>query len=375
MSKVRTIGAVLAAILLIGSVALAQEEGNREGPRRRRGGVMGRRGRGGDLYERMQRELNLTPDQQTQLKEFFNTHKAAVQNLQGEEGDAAERREKYLKARRENDTETLEEMRDQFRKLGEGRRALDQDLNKKVLGVLTDEQKPLFQQMVIGGRRSGSPEATRIRMALRGIELTADEKKKVEEIIKKTEAAAQRLISSRRGDGEGEGTRIRRRRGRGGADGGIVMPAPAEEPGAEAGRGRRGRRSRFGRRPDPATSEAVAKLWAKAIADIKEILGEDRAAKFDKQFKALLRRGGRSPLEGLNLSEQQSTDRAKIRDDFREKIRNAEPEDRPALFKEMREAMNGVLTEEQLEQLKKQRAEHGGPRGRGGRRRRGGGEE
>ena len=86
-------------------------------------------------------------------------------------------------------------------------------------------------------------------------------------------------------------------------------------------------------------------------------------AKPDGRKQAGRRPGGAGRMPDIGLTDEQKAAMAKIRKDAMAKIKDAKPEERKAIFEEMRKQIEALLTAEQLEKLKQ--ARQGGQRGRG----------
>ena len=137
--RITTALVALIGVLMLGSLALAQEReaGAAERPARQR--PPRRRGfRAEAYYQRLQRELDLTPAQQKQIKQMLETHAQALTNLQKKQGDPTELRAKWRKAREDNDEKTLKELRAQMTKSAGERTALQTEMNTKITAVLSE---------------------------------------------------------------------------------------------------------------------------------------------------------------------------------------------------------------------------------------------
>jgi len=88
---------------------------------------------------------------------------------------------------------------------------------------------------------------------------------------------------------------------------------------------------------------------------------DDRPNKPDGRKRAGRRPVGPGRMPDIGLTDAQKKEIEGIRKDAMAKIKDAKPEQRREIFKKMREAIDGVLTEEQREKMKK--ARKGGPRG------------
>ena len=90
---------------------------------------------------------------------------------------------------------------------------------------------------------------------------------------------------------------------------------------------------------------------------------DDRPDKPDGRKRAGRRPGGPGRMPDVGLTDAQKKEIEGIRKDAMAKIKDAKPEQRREIFKKMREAIDGVLTEEQREKMKKARG-RGGPGGK-----------
>ena len=96
----------------------------------------------------------------------------------------------------------------------------------------------------------------------------------------------------------------------------------------------------------------------------KDIHGVYTKEQLEKLKKARPQGGpGRRGMPDLGLSDEQKTKMAAIRKDAMAKVKDAKPEDRKAIFEQMKKDIEAILTEEQIEKFKK--ARQGRHRGRG----------
>lgn len=291
MRTSRTLGVAILGFLLAGSAALAAEgdqvEGGGRRPPRMQPPV---RQKDAGLGLAALKELNLSADQRSQIDGLLATHKQAMANLQGDQGELASLKERYRKAVESGDKEAVKQIQAEMKQAAQQRQGLVEQLHKDILDVLNDEQKAKFLKLT--APRKPVLNAELIRRALRRMELTDKQKADVEAILKTAQI-----------DAEGK---------------------------------------------DKAARQAV---WQKAIADIKALLAPEQGQRLEKLLAGPAPAGAPGGLKALGLTEKQAADINAIRDEYREKITNAAPEDRPALMQQMREAMKAVLTPEQLEKM------------------------
>jgi len=306
MRLTRVLGVGLAAAFLLGSLAWAQE---REQPRQRRvqrGQRLRRRGVSlAEFVQQALKEVKATEEQELRIKQILDTYRQANENLLREQGDVNSLREQWRKAREANDREALQRLREQMRQLARQRRSSQVKACLEVLGVLEGQQKEKFVELALR-RRLVPSQADQIRLVLGALDVPKP-----------------KLVLAEK----------------------ILQRAQADEVRA------RGRRGAIGAR-------------GQVIRDIKaKVLTPQQAEKFDQ----LLRRGRPDPYAGLDLTAEQREQIEKIRAEAREKMSQADPEQRREIFREaMRKIREEVLTPEQREKQAKLRA--GRARGRRGRR-------
>ncbi len=296
MKTAKLVLAVMVGVVLLGSVALAEEgaPGDRK-QRRMRVREEARKGR----LERMVKDLDLTAEQQKQVKQILDTHQQAIENWMKENGeDLKALREQMRKARKDKDHEALKGLRKKMADGTKGRRELHAALRKQIDAVLTDKQKAQAKKMryqryraVIGARM--------VHRALGQVNLSNEQKEKVKKIVADTKTAADKAK----------------------------------------------------------TPKEKGELWQKAVKTIKsDVLTKEQAKKFEQALLRMRRRQRQMSLFGaLNLTEDQKAKSKKIRETYREKIKDAKPEERRELIKKMREELESILTDEQKAKAKKHR--------------------
>ncbi|MBK8913144.1 MAG: hypothetical protein IPM64_00840 [Phycisphaerales bacterium] len=190
--------------------AAADEGGQRrargggEGGERRRGpegrGGEGRQFAGAGMIARVADELQLSEEQRQEVLAVVADHFRAIRDEeeQSETGQAIRAlREQMRQAREAGDQEQLAALREEMRKLndggGEDRRARMEAgmeaLREKIMPLLNEEQQAKFAKMDLspaGGRGgpAGAADPRRIRAALANLDLDAEQKAAVEELMR-----------------------------------------------------------------------------------------------------------------------------------------------------------------------------------------------
>lgn len=296
MKTARLVMAVMIGVVMLGSAALAEEGDPVERKRQR---MRVRQEARKDHIERVLKELNLSAEQQTQVKQILETHRQAVENWLKENGeDLKTLREQMRKARKEKDHKALKGLRKKMADGMKGRRELQKSLRKQIEAVLTDEQKTKAKEMMRRGHRAVIG-ARMVRRALGQVGLTDKQEEQIKKIVAETQSSA------------------------------CKVESPKEK----------------------------VELWQKAVKTIKsDVLTKEQAKKFEQSMNRMRRRYGRMMLmTGLNLTDEQKAQAKKIREKYHDKIENAEPEERWELMKKMREELESILTDEQKAKAKKHR--------------------
>lgn len=150
MLKARSLWVGLVGVLLLTSWVVAQEAPPpRERPARAERPAANERQTLARLYEQMVKELQLTAEQQPQIKQMIETHVQAAENWMKEFGPKLQQlREQAAQAARENSRDKANELREEMRKLWQQRGQLREKLNEQILGVLTGQQKERFQALL-----------------------------------------------------------------------------------------------------------------------------------------------------------------------------------------------------------------------------------
>lgn len=186
-----------------GAAAGQQDQGGEKAaaPNGERGKKGARRGTaGGGLLDRLTSELNLTADQQTQIRTVIQTHFQQARQAQqdSEQGQQiAAIRDQMRQAREAGDQQRLEELRKQLRELtgseSDGRRAAVQqsmqELRGKIAPLLTPEQQEKFAAMDLapgataGALGPGAADPRRLRSAVQKLDLTSEQRAQVDQIF------------------------------------------------------------------------------------------------------------------------------------------------------------------------------------------------
>ena len=142
-SKIKMLA--LSAVLIAGSVGIAQDAPRPEGERGERQGQRdGQRQRGG-THGWALRGIDLTEEQRTKIRAIDEKHREALQKFRQENAEKfRELREKLRAAREANDEAAMKAAREEMQKLNDtGPMKL---VREEIRGVLTDEQKVKFDE-------------------------------------------------------------------------------------------------------------------------------------------------------------------------------------------------------------------------------------
>ena len=269
MKTARLFTMAMIAVILLGTSVQAQNAA----PDRRARPVKRERGEHlKNLFDKMVKELDLTAEQQTQIKQILDTHRQAMENWLKENGeDLKALREEFKKARKEGNKEALKTLHEKRVSLLKGRREMGEAMHKQVSAVLTDEQKKKFEK----GRRVRHRAMAGPQMVLRALGqagLSDEQEAKIKKIVAETKDAAGKVES------------------------------PKEK----------------------------GQLWQKAVKTIKsDVLTDEQAKKFEQSMLRMRRRRNQMRIaSALNLTDEQKGKIKSIRTGFREKIKNADREDR-----------------------------------------------
>jgi Spy/CpxP family protein refolding chaperone len=186
----RLFGIMLAGVLVAGLSTTAMGQG-RPGPGKRMGPAASRPA--GDqkrmspdrLMERLTKELNLTEQQQTQVKQILQTQHQALQNWRKENGQKVEELHTQIReAMKANDMEKVKATRAELQKVMESRWALHENLIKQLGDVLKPDQMEKAREILREGRPGpGGP--------MQDLNLTPEQKQQRMKIMDEARAKAQ----------------------------------------------------------------------------------------------------------------------------------------------------------------------------------------
>jgi len=260
---------------------------------------------GAQLLERLVKELNLTEEQQVQVKQIWETHVQAMRNYHKEHGaELKELREKMRAARESGDKDEMKKLAEEMKELGKERVGLAQNLEKQLADVLTKEQLAKAKQILRRGRpgRPGGRPGARLLGALRFVDLTDEQKAQVRKILADAKAKAK----------------------------------------------------------DAKAPEAKGEIMKAAVEKIRtDVLTEAQR----KKLAELAEKGPRRPmpdmLRGLDLTQEQQKQIREILKEAREQAGQADSrEKRMEILKAARQKINEeVLTQEQRDKLRKRMQE------------------
>jgi Spy/CpxP family protein refolding chaperone len=315
---------VLVVVGLLAGPILAQADAPRpEGPRpeARRGPGMGDPAeRAKMIYERLIKELKdlgLTAEQEAQVKTIFDSAQQAQANWMkdhAEELKAAQA--KMDEARKSGNEKAMQEARDAFGKVMESRKETEDNMWKQLAGVLNEKQLEKAKEILRSpmGMRRAPGEA--LKEALGKLDLSEEQKTKVNEILEAAKAEADKI----------------------------------QDP-----------RERF-------------RALEGVVDKVKAVLTPEQKTKLDELLRAGRGPGMGGPMAALNLTEDQKKQADEIMKAAREKAEKAEPDARREVYRAaMQEIADKVLTPEQKKQWEEMRARfqdrggrEGGRRGPGG---------
>ncbi len=186
----------VAVVLLAAQLALTQEApatGPAEGPATREGRGMRPR-RGARMLDELIQELALTEETAVKVRGLFDEFHQAMRDWQRDNGGKLrELFEQAAQAREDGDEARVKELTEQILKLQRDRLAIRDHLIAQLKEVLTPEQLEKVKDIVIEWRM-------RLRWITRGMDLTDEQKAKLEAIVKDwKEDAEEGLRPERRG--------------------------------------------------------------------------------------------------------------------------------------------------------------------------------
>ncbi|HUU23068.1 MAG TPA: Spy/CpxP family protein refolding chaperone [Phycisphaerae bacterium] len=292
---------ILVTVGMLGVMALGEEV--RAGKPDRKPGPGG----GAQLLERLVKELNLTEEQQVQVKQIWQTHAQAMQNFRKEHGEELKTlREKRKVAKESGNKEALKPLAEQMKTLNEARMELGKNLEKQLTDVLTKEQLAKAKKILRQGRPGGDREMPGVNLLRVLPTLGLDDKQKAQ--VKKILADAK------------------------------AKAKDAETPEAKA----EIRKAAL----DKIRTEVLTDAQRKKLAELAEKGPTDRRPMADM-------------LRGLDLTEDQQKQIREIRKEARGKAGQADSREAKAeIMKAARQKINQqVLTAEQRDKLRKRMEE------------------
>ena len=188
----RTVAMLVAVVTLAGVTALVSAQGPERGE--------GRRLRATSepvrSLDRMLRELNLTEDQQKQVRQIMDTQRQAVENWRKENQATLKDLQKQLEdARESGDKDKIKAARQGIEKVEQSRKALHENLIKQLKDALTPEQLEKAKKFLEQAREQFREEHPGLRMleGLKALDLTEEQKTQARDIFeqarKKADAA------------------------------------------------------------------------------------------------------------------------------------------------------------------------------------------
>ena len=300
----RTLVVTLLLVAVSGSVALAADKGReRRGAKDRMAGILAR----------IDKALDLDDEKLVQIEQILRTQGQAMQNWHKEHADEMKALQtEFEAARKAEDREKMKSLGEKRKKLMAGMAEVREALPKALGDVLDAEQikkiMPLLQQKQ-PDRRPGGDQLRHLLGALRRLKLTEGQGKAVREIMAGYKKAMEK----------------------------------AEGP------------------------EAKAKLTRDTVEKIMAILTDAQRAALKKMKDARPPSRG-DPFAGMELSDEKRASLKKIHEDFTTAMKAAKTrEEKMAAFKARGKAVEGILSKEQIEQLRRRMREQHGRRGGGDR--------
>lgn len=289
----------LAVTPLLAQERMGRGDGMRRGPASRLDG--------GPRIEKVIKDLKLEGDKEAQVKQILQTHKQAVENWQKENQPKMQELRKDMQAAREaKDQEKLKSLRADQQKLMESRTALQQDLFKQLGDVLDKEQMETVKAAM--APRGPAAEFGPMR-GLRNLDLTKEQQEQAKKIMDDARDAARKATE------------------------------PAQR----------------------------MKIMQDALEKVKtDVLTEEQRKKFEA---TQARRGDMfRRIADLNLTDDQKKKIEDIRTETEAAVKDAKtPQDRREITRAaFKKVVDEVLTDEQREEMKKNRPARGPRDGRGG---------
>lgn len=114
------------------------------------------------FIERLADAVDATPEQIEQLEAIADEHDAALAEqealTQEQQAELDQLREEHHAARMDGDDKAAEELHAQIQALqGGGRESLRRETHEKIAAVLTEEQQPIFEEMIASSRPGFGP--------------------------------------------------------------------------------------------------------------------------------------------------------------------------------------------------------------------------
>jgi len=188
--------AAIAGLVFMGmtaGLALAQEDAPASRPRRQGGKFdPGARPDPGAVLDRIIKDLGLTGETEARVRQIFETHRQAMDNWRKEHGQELDNaRTKLREAEQKGDQDATRQAREQVETLMKSRAALRGDLLKQLGEVLTPEQVEKVKAAL--DAMAGPGLGGFFQRMLEDLNLTADQKAKVEAIMKEARESAAKL--------------------------------------------------------------------------------------------------------------------------------------------------------------------------------------
>jgi Spy/CpxP family protein refolding chaperone len=185
-----------AGVMLAGMTSLALAQGPERGEGRRERASSGPSGERPRPLERLLKDLNLTEDQQKQVRQIMDTQRQAMENWRKENQAALKDLQKQLEdAKESGDKDKIKTARQEIEKIEQSRKALHENLIKQLKDVLTPDQLEKARKFLEQGREQFREEHPALRMleGLKALDLTEEQKTQARAILdqarKKTDAA------------------------------------------------------------------------------------------------------------------------------------------------------------------------------------------
>jgi Spy/CpxP family protein refolding chaperone len=250
------------------------------------------------FFESLVRELNLSADQQTQVRQILDTHQQALANWRKEQAkDFRTLRQEYDQARQANDQAALAALRKEIAQAVKQRMLLEEEMLGQIRQALSDAQKPAFEDFISGFGQVVS-DALRVQAALWSLDLSKQQKAQVRDLLTEAEVAS------------------------------VVAERPRDR----------------------------GEAWRQAVEEIRtKVLAPEQVRK----FQHVLRRWQVvSAFANLDLTDRQRREIKKILDQADERLAKAEGEQAQQVLREaVQRVEKEVLTDPQRQELRSRRAQ------------------